>query len=144
MERYRWASGALSCPTWPSLASGLGEGGHSPHHLDSNQFTQSTLSLQCENNVKAHLKKNNASFHSFPIYSLLDMAAINIIMDSHFTMDFLERLTALHNSMQNSQATQLGEAEHSSPLAGCVDSEELCPTCKFLVKTRQANARWCL
>ena len=72
------------------------------------------------------------------------MAAINIIMDSHFTMDFLERLTALHNSMQNSQATQLGEAEHSSPLAGCVDSEELCPTCKFLVKTRQANARWCL
>ena len=44
----------------------------------------------CENNVKAHLKKINSSFHSFRIYSLLDMAAINIIMDSHFTMDFLE------------------------------------------------------
>lgn len=27
VERYPWVSGAPSCPTWPSLASGLGEGG---------------------------------------------------------------------------------------------------------------------
>ena len=27
VERYQWASGAPSCPTWPSLASALGEGG---------------------------------------------------------------------------------------------------------------------
>lgn len=70
VERYRWASGAPSCPTWPSLASGLGEGGHSPQHLDSNQFTQRTFSLQCENNVKAHLKKNKQRIFSFFSYLL--------------------------------------------------------------------------
>lgn len=49
---------------------GPGRGRTLAHHLDSNQFTQSTFSLQSENNVEAHLKKNKQRIFSFFSYLL--------------------------------------------------------------------------